>query len=210
MNDLVVLVPDADIEQAVRGLFHRSASLGIRPCAPFLLRHSGRDPGCRKEAPRVLQKFRSSHSRAMVIFDRHGCGSAAPREAIQKEVEGGLMASGWDRDRIKAIVIAPELEVWLWNGSPHVSRALGWKGDFAGLRRYLEGRRLWTNDGPKPADPKRAMRAALENAPHPQKRRSARLFFDLARRTTLAGCTDTAFLELRKTLRTWFPRVSRG
>lgn len=210
MNDLVVLVPDADIEQTVRGLFRRSESLGARPCAPFLLRHSGRDPGCRKRAAQVLQKFRSSHTFAMVIFDRHGRGSDAPRSAIQKEVERRLIVSGWARDRVKAIVIAPELEVWLWNGSPHVSRALGWKGDFAGLRRHLEDRRPWTNDGPKPEDPKRAMRVALEDAPHPQKRRSARLFFDLARRTTLAGCTDAAFLELRKTLRTWFPRISRG
>lgn len=204
-----MLVPDADIKQTVRGLFQRSERLGIAPCEPRLLRHPERDPGCRTRAAEVLQKFRSSHAFALVIFDRHGCGSGAPREAIQEEVERSLITSGWDRDRVKAIVIAPELEVWLWNGSPHVSQALGWRHDYAALRRHLEHEHLWGGDSPKPAAPKRAMRTALKNAPHRQKRRSARLFFDLARRTTLAGCTDPAFLELRRTLRTWFPRSPR-
>lgn len=208
MGDLVVLVADADIKQAVRGLLSRSESLGIRPCEPRLQRHPMRDSGCHTGAAEMLRPLGRSYRFALVIFDHHGCGSDEPREAIEQRVEESLAASGWEQDRCKAIVIEPELEAWLWNGSPHVAEALGWGTDYRGLQRYLRRRGLWPDGAPKPLDPKSAMRLALRGAPMGTPRWTSDRFSRIARRTTLANCTDPAFVELRATLRRWFPSRS--
>lgn len=205
MNDLVVLVPDADIEQAVSGLVSRGESLGIGSCRALVRRHPMRDSGCRTAAAEFLRPLRGSHRFALVIFDHHGCGSDESREVIQQRVEASLVASGWAKKCCKTIVIAPELEVWLWNGSSHVAEALGWRTDYRGLRQYLEKRGLWPSGAPKPPAPKSAMRTALRDAPTGASRWRSNRFSQIAKQTSLAGCTDPAFVEFRTTLRRWFP-----
>lgn len=208
MGDLVVLAPDADIEQAVGGLLSRSESLGIRPCEAVVRRHPMRDSGCLTSAADLLRPLRGRHRCALVIFDHHGCGSDEPREVIQRRVEESLATSGWGQDGCKAIVIDPELEVWLWNGSPHVAEALGWGTDYRGLQRHLHKRGLWPIGAPKPPAPKAAMRAALRDAPVGGSRWRSHRFSRIAERTTLANCADPAFVEFCATLRRWFPPSS--
>ena len=205
MNDLVVLTPDADIEQTVRGLLSRTESLGICRCEYEVKRHPGHDPGCRTSAAELLHSLRNNFRFALVIFDRDGCGSSEPREAIQQSVEASLRKNGWEC-RSKVIVIQPEVEAWLWNGSPHVAEALGWRSDYLGVRRLLQKKGLWPAGVTKPPDPKQAMRVAMDNAPVAGSRMwGANRFRRLAKLTTLTGCTDPAFVELVQTLRSWFP-----
>ncbi len=203
MADLVVLVPCADIEKTVQGLLERG-SLGIRGVSFLVVRHPMRDSGCRDGAAELLRPQRGEHRRALVIFDRHGCGSDDAREVIQQTVERKLVLSGWKPECCKAIVIDPEVEAWLWNGSPHVARALGWRS-YTRLRRYLRRACLWPADAPKPPDPKRALKRALRAAPTRRGTWNEQDFLQLARRMTLRGCVDPAFVELRDTLRRWFP-----
>ena len=66
------------------------------------------------------------------------------REEIQEEVEIGLTRNGWE-GRSKAIVIDPELEVWVWSRSPIVAEVLGWDTDIEALRRWLESEDLWAS-----------------------------------------------------------------
>ena len=202
---LVVLVPDADIEQSMQGLFTRTDSLKIAPVDFEVTRHVNRDNGCRSRAPAHLRPYLNTHRYALVVFDRHGCGSPGSRLEIQRDVELDLARNGWN-DRSKVIVIDPEIEVWVWSNSPAVARALGWGSDFPALRRWLASGGMWASNRRKPQHPKRAMRSAMEKAGLAGRaRRSSSKFYDLAVAVDFSACTDPAFVELERTLRAWFP-----
>lgn len=207
-EDLVVLVADADIEQAIRGLLSRPDGLGLRPFKWTVTRHPERDPGCRAQAAEFLRPFLLRFRRALVVFDWEGSGSSASREETQAVVEDLLFRNGW-RDRARAIAIEPELEAWLWNGSPRVAEELGWGRDYAGLREHLASKNLWPEGAVKPPDPKQAAREAMRAAHvRNRSRRSPAKFHRLASQISpavLSGCQDPAFGELIETLRHWFP-----
>ncbi len=213
VKDLVVLVPDADIEQTFRGLLARPDRLGLRVLHWTVTRHPERDPGCRVRAAEFLRPFLVRFRHALVVFDRDGCGSTAPREEIQTLVEDVLFRNGW-RDRAKAIVIEPELEAWLWNGSRQVAEELGWAADYRGLRRHLLAANLWPEGRAKPPDPKRAVREAMRTARvRNRSRRSPARFRRLASQvasTVVSDCRDPAFIDLIALLRDWFPATSRN
>ena len=204
-RDLYVLVADLDMLQTMKGLLSRAQSLGVRPIRYTVGRHLRRDPGCRIEASQYLRGYISDYEHALVVLDRIGCGASAPREEIQHAVERDLSANGW-RDRSKAIVIDPELETWIWNGSNSVPKVLGWAGGYENPRAWLATQDPWPSSSAKPPDPKEAMRVALRKV---RRSVSARLFGQLAESTTLRRCQDPAFNELKDTLQHWFPAVYR-
>ena len=179
-KDLVVLVPDSDMESTVRGLLSRAAALGIRLVEPKIyVDRVGKDPGCLLHAHDFLRSFSKLYAHALVMFDRHGCGREdATREQLEREVEARLAQSGW-RDRAAAVVLDPELEIWIWSDLPHVSSTLGWSKGRADLNKWLQQRGFLPTPGVKPSRPKLAWRAALRvtgRSPSPS------LFLDLARR----------------------------
>lgn len=99
-KDLVVLVPDLDTENAIRGLLARNESFGIHPLRENLdyefQRATNRDNGCRSAAEALLAPALHRFKRALVVFDREGCGQdSEPREAIESDVESRLETSGW-------------------------------------------------------------------------------------------------------------------
>lgn len=201
-NDLVVLVADLDIEQTARRLLNRPEPMGMHPVTFTIRRHRQRDSGCRRDAAESLRMFISDHRYTLVMFDKDGSGSPGKsREGIQNDVEYDLSLNGWE-NRSKAIVIEPELEAWVWNGSKHVPAILGWDGNYASLRGWLEERGLWTPRARKPSDPKRAMEDVLHRTRTP---RSANLYGKLAKTVSLTRCGDPAFNDLKTTLRRWFP-----
>ena len=159
--DLVVLVADKDLEEAVKALFPRIDDLKLRPFRFEVRRHPNRDGGCRTGAANFLRPFLTRYRRSLVLFDRDGCGSRLSRAEIQRSVNDDLFRNGW-ADRTKVIVIEPELEAWVWGDLRQTSRILGWGEDIGVLRRHLGSQGLWERHGTKPPDPKRAMRAAME------------------------------------------------
>ena len=199
----MVLVPDLDIAGTVEGLLHRPESIGTRPVSFSITRHLRRDSGCRARAAERLREYIRDHRYAIVLFDKHGCGDPREsRESIGAEVEQRLSRNGWP-DRCRAIVIEPELEAWIWTESRQVPSALGWSGDYRSLRDWLTGRGLWSPDAPKPAEPKRAVKAVLRKTSRPL---SASLYRELADAVTVRRCVDPAFNEFTRTLRSWFPK----
>ena len=116
----------------MKGLLVRTDSIDIAPMDFEIRRHVNRDSGCRTNAANFLRPYLRAYHYALVIFDRHGCGSRGTREEIQEEVEIDLTRNGWE-GRSKAIVIDPELEVWVWSRSPIVAEVLGWDTDFEAL-----------------------------------------------------------------------------
>ena len=205
--DLVVLVADKDLEEAMRALLPRTDDLELGSFRFEVRRHPNRDGGCRTGAANFLRPFLQRYSRSLVLFDRDGCGSTLSREEIQGDVETDLSKNGW-ADRTKAIVIDPELEAWVWGDLIQTSGILGWGEDVADIRRYLNSRSLWEPRGTKPSDPKRAMRTAMECAPPGRRRRrSARIFHEIATSAAFDHCQDPAFNELKRTLQAWFPPI---
>lgn len=199
-KDLVVLVADADILQAMKVLLRRSESLGIAPIDFYVFPHHNRDPGCRTQAANYLRPYLNSYRRSLVLFDREGCSSNFSRTDIQCTVELDLRRNGWE-DRSKAIVIDPELETWIW-GYHEIVPALAWRGDYGSLRNWLSERKLWPVSEAKPPDPKKALEAVMK---HTGRRRSPRIYEQISKVANFEHCQDAAFNELRSTLQLWFP-----
>ena len=199
--DLVVLVPDKQMEATIRPLLKRHASLNIRPLTFESLVHPRRDPGCRGDPEPLLSLYLSRAQYALVLFDREGCGEEhLTRETLEANVEATLTNAGWS-DRSSAIVIDPELESWVWSDSVVVDQTIGWAGTQPPLRAWLKQRGFVVEGQMKPERPKEAMEAAMK---HKRKRRSASIYQELAEKVSLARCVDPAFLKFRAVLAQWF------
>ncbi len=200
-RDLVVLVADKNTKSAIGALLRNPKRLRIRDITSEVFVHPGHDPGCREKCHDFLRAQTSRFRHALVIFDRHGCGRDAPAEAIESDSEQRLAASGWE-DRARAVVIDPELEVWVWSDSPHVEDVLGWQGRSPALRDWLVSEGRAASVSAKPRDPKAAIEDALRIANVP---RSSAVYASLASRVSFNRCKDRAFLKFCNTVRAWFP-----
>ena len=200
-QDLIVLAADKHISACVETLLQeRRTELAIRAISFDVHRHPHSDPGCRTSAAEFLRPFINGYRYALIVFDHRGCGSSEPPDVIGREVEGQLERNGWRGS--KAIAIAPELETWIWSPSKETARVLGWGHRFRPLRDWLSEQNLWPAGYAKPIEPKRALEQALRQK---KKVRSSALFREVASVSAFDECTDPAFGELRKALRTWFP-----
>jgi len=201
-KDLVVLVADKDAEQAVGTLLRdRTSSLEIRPLTFQVYRHHQHDPGVRVRAHDFLRSMARAYRRALVVFDLEGCGREdAKREQIEQEVEDRLLSSGWESDRAAAVVVAPELEAWVWGRTGRVAQILG-----AGATELQEAvEEFGVLESGKLTQPKEALRHVLSSVcGRPW---SSALFADFAREMgRFDDCQDRAFGKLLSTLRRWFP-----
>ena len=200
--DLIVLAADKHIAASVETLLRqRRVDLGIRAVSFDVRRHPESDPGCRTKAAEFLRPLIRRYRYALVVFDHEGCSSRAARGEVQRELERVLGRNGWT-GRAKAIVIAPELEAWVWVPSKEIAQTLGWNRGFKRLRKWLEEQGSWSAHRSKPDDPKKALEQALRRN---RKVPSSALFKALAASAAIDGCRDPAFNELRQTLRAWFP-----
>ena len=201
-KDLVVLVADKNMEHAVRGILDRSESLGTRPILADLFVHLHNDPGCLREGHEFLRLFINRYHYAIVMLDREGCGQKElSREELEQQIEGRLSQKGWS-ERAAAIVLDPELEIWVWSDSPKVDNALGWSGRTPDLRNWLREQELLEDNEQKPACPKEALERALRLVRKPS---SSSIYMQLAKTVSLRRCNDLAFTKFKNTLKTWFP-----
>jgi hypothetical protein len=201
-NELIVLVADKNMEFAVKGILSRFNALGIREVAPKLHVHPENDPGCLLRGHLFLSLFVNQYAHALILLDREGSGrERSSREALESELEERLNQSGWG-NRAAAIVIDPELEMWVWSDSPHVDSVLGWEGKEPALRSWLQERGYLQEGRIKPGRPKEAMEQALRTVRKP---RSSAIYQQLARKVSLERCTDSSFVKLKTILQGWFP-----
>lgn len=201
-RDIIFLVADKNMEAAVQGLIGRPESLQVRTIEAVIRTHPEKDPGCYLTAHDLLRPFCSRYAHAIVVFDREGCGNEVKlREELEAEVEDRLARNGW-ADRARTVVIAPELEMWVWSDSPEVDRALGWVGRSPALRPWLNEKKLLHQGEGKPDRPKEAVEAALRFVRKP---RSSAIYRQLAESVSFRRCVDPAFKKLATTLQTWFP-----
>ncbi len=202
MTDIVCLVADKNMEAAMAGLFSRPQALRTRPIKFDLFVHPQRDPGCFHQAADFLKPYRTSHDHGLVILDRAWKGAPT---STGEELEGRLQQDLDDAGLAPwatAIVIDPELEAWVFSGSPRVDDCLGWTGRAPPLRDWLAVRGLWPDGNAKPPDPKAAMESALYAVKKP---RSSAIYRELARKVGLDRCVDPSFLRLKAILQGWLP-----
>ena len=211
MRDCFFLVADKDMRFALKGLFERREVYRSIGCAPFpfsvtadCLVAGNHDPDIYRKSPGYTRPIQRSHRHLVVMLDSHWGGSPGA-DAISERISDDLQRSGWPADRFAVIVIAPELEVWMWQDRPQVADALAFNSDRFGkptLRAWLGERGLWLPEENKPREPKRAFNETLARASRP---RSATIYEKIASRVTLQHCTDPAFNTLCDALRRWFP-----
>ena len=201
MKDLVFLVADKCAHFALKGALARTEALGIAPIEFEFRVHPGRDGGARKSGPDALALERRRFSHALLVLDFEGSGSDSPNaEALEKLLDSKL-ESLWG-NAAKSVVIAPEVDAWVWGSDNAVEEILEWPSGKR-IRDWLrdEGYAFDSND--KPARPKEAMEAALKVVGKPV---SAAVYQQITEKISLRRCTDRAFLRLRDQLRKWFPR----
>lgn len=202
LQDLVVLVADKNMEFAVKGILGRFPALKIREVIPVVHVHPEKDPGCLLRGHEFLSLFQNQFAHALILLDREGCGQEKiDRETLEIEIESRLSQSGWD-GRVAAVVIDPELEMWVWSDSPQVDAVLGWQGKNPELRSWLKTKNFLQEGQAKPARPKEALESVLRMARKP---RSSSLYLQLAKQVGLERCVDPAFAKLKTILQTWFP-----
>ena len=202
MKDLVILAADKDLEHAMKGLLARPEALGTRAVEADIFVEPQHDPACARYGVEFISNFSRQYHHGLLMFDHKGSGleTTGPR-ALQESLNEKLAHSAWG-GRAKAIVLVPELEAWIWNDSPHIDEAAGWKNRNPGLRRWLIDQG-WIRQGEvKPTQPKQAFQEALRAARKP---RSASLYEQIAKKVSLRRCSDSAFLDLKDILNQWFP-----
>lgn len=203
MKDLVILVADKNTQYALRGALNRPDALGIRTVAHEFRTHIGRDGGARTTGVDVLARERRRFSHALLVFDLEGSGAADAQSAadLERELDAQLQLH-WGM-RAKAIVIAPEVDAWVWGADNALRECLHWPLE-GSIRDWLRSRGFAFDVHDKPARPKEAMEELVSVHRLP---RSSALYEKITSRISLRRCVDPAFLRLRATLAGWFPAV---
>lgn len=210
MREIGFLVADKNMEACIRGLFSRSRwhqALGCRAfevdCGPggdIRVAAGQHDPGLFTRADALLRPFRGKYRRMVVMIDAAWEGSPGS-ERIRERMTAHLATAGWEKQDGLALVLEPEIEVWLWTRTDHTARALGWPS-WAALSDAFAQTRWWPAGAPKPLRPKEATEWALTQRSTP---RSSRIYEEVTRNVGVQRCSDPAFGQLRDALSAWFP-----
>ncbi len=204
MKDILFLVADGNMERLFEGLLPRIPT--VSNTAPFsfdILVNPTHDAGNLNDSHEYLRPFIRQYKYAIVVFDHEGCGEESiPAEIIEEKVSKELDRNGWE-GRNKVVVIDPELENWIWAGSLKIKEAINWKSSQE-VEEWLKQTYSF-NDNGKPNRPKEAFESALRYARTP---RSSSIYKKIASAVSYKHCTDRAFLELLKTLKEWFFKIT--
>lgn len=202
MVDLAVIVADKNMQSALKGIFGRHQSLGIRPITWQINISSGRDGGVRRSGPEVLTLRRREANHGIIMLDWEGSGVEDEKGALAVDLEAeldGRLRVDWE-DQAKSIVIDPEVDAWVWGSDNAIRQSLSC--DIANLRGWLEGRGFAFHLNRKPVRPKEAIEDLMNHLRLP---RSSSYYQQITSTISLEKCVDPAFLRLKATLQRWFP-----
>lgn len=210
MNDLLFLVADKNMAEAVGGLLERDQIHSIIGCGQFKfdarrdikVAVGQNDPGLYVRANELLRPFAAEYMRAVVIVDEEWEGSPDAHD-IERRLFEHLADAGWSEENSLGLVVRPEADVWLWSDSLYSAKALGW-ASWDVLRPALEKQGLLAAGRTKPERPKEAAEWALRNGDK-KAPRSAALYRQISSQVSIKRCVDDALARLLGALRTWFP-----
>lgn len=199
MKDLVLLVADKNMQATLRGVLARPQAMGIKAISFDIRVHPGRDGGSRTTGASILAVERGRFDHALLIFDLVGSGARTDDPVMLEQQLDAHLGAQW-ADRAKAIVIAPELDAWLWGADSALREVFRWPLDQP-IRQWLLERGFQFDGAGKPAQPKEALEAIVRI--HRQARSSA-LYEKVAGKLSLKRCRDAAFVRMRTQLQRWF------
>lgn len=200
MKDLIVLVADKNMQFAMQGGLERPESLGTRPISFDFRQHPGRDGGARTNGAQVLALEKARFSHALLVLDHEGSGAGELGAlALETQLDEQLKST-WS-DRAKAIVITPEVDIWMWGSDNKLAEVLKWPRQES-IRDWLRDAGFDVTENGKPQRPKEALEAVFRVCKRP---RSSAAYQQIAAGISLARCEDPAFLRLRDQLQRWFP-----
>ena len=210
MNDLLFMVADTNMREAVGGLLERQAAHKVIGCHPFdfdarrdiKVAKGQNDPGLFVRGNELLRPFAGEYRHAVLIVDEEW-DSSPGAAAIHHQLETHLADAGWPPPEGLALVVRPEADVWLWSDSPHSATALGWPS-WTELRPALESQGWMEAGDVKPNRPKEAAEWALRHGTGKVKRSSA-LYRKVAGKVSVRRCQDSALDTLLGALQRWFP-----
>jgi hypothetical protein len=200
MTDLVVLVADKNAQFAIKGALNRSEALEMRSVEFEIRVHPGRDGGVRRSGAQLLAVERRRFSKALMLLDYEGCGANEAPSTLESGLDEELNTV-WG-ERAKAIVIEPEVDIWMWGSDNAIEEVIGWRRGEK-VRAWLQNKGFQFRENQKPVRPKEALEALLREPGIP---RSAALYEQIASKISLKRCTDAAFERLTARLREWFPK----
>lgn len=199
MQDLVVLVADKNMQFALQGALGRPQALGIRPLTCAFRPHMGRDGGVRSTGAELLAREAPRFRHALMLLDFHGCGREQEDPLALEAILDCQLQAAWG-ERAKALVIFPEVDVWLWGADNALRESLHWSQDEP-IRDWLRDRGFEFGVDGKPRQPKEAMQLLCRTQ---KLARSSALYERITSRISLQNCTDPAFGRLRRQLSDWF------
>lgn len=197
MKDLLMLLPDKDIELLMAGLLGRNGFITSITYDPVI--HEDRDHGCRKKFEDWVRGRNTAYRKLLVVFDRHGSGDNRDRQSIEGEMENRIRTLGWHEDDVRVVCIEPESEQWLWVNENQIKEALGRQE--AEIYPFLQRNGWKAVEQEKPFPPKEAWRTLLKAC---QTKPSPNHFKHIGANGSIQRCTDPAFVKLRSCLSNWF------
>jgi len=201
-KDLLILVPDKNTKYVLDGLLHRHHSFGIRSITYDIYIHPLRDPGIYHYAYDFMLPFASQYSYSLVFCDREGSGQELKTsDEIAIEIKSKFDITDW-QNRVEIIVINPELEIWAWVDSPHLTSNLGWS-TFSSLQKFVQQQGFWRHDSFKPDRPKEAIETALREKKVP---RSSAIYKKIAEEVSFKNCQEESFMKFKSILKLWFAK----
>ncbi len=199
MKDLALLVADKNMEFTMRGLLGRHLSLAVRPLSFEIKVHPGRDGGVRRSGAAALRPLRSQFQHALLMLDWEGSGADETTAVALEQSLDAQLAPTWGGHG-KAIVIDPEVDVWVWGSDNLMQSLLEWHG-LRGIRDWLLEQEFELGENAKPKRPKEAFEKVMS---HLEKPRSSYFYGLIAGRISLERCEDPAFGRLQDALKGWF------
>jgi hypothetical protein len=208
MRDCVFLLADKNMQATFKGFLTRTRfcrSLGcgefdFDPCSDLHVAAGDNDPGLYTRGHELLRPFRTSHRHAVVVLDAEWNGSPG-KDEIAENITARIAETGWSRDHFVVIVIAPELENWIWQKNDNVARSLGYSSQDE-LMADTDLQEAWPQGQAKPCLPKEIMELLLRKRRIP---RSSSIYQKISSQISVRNCSDNAFLLLINKLRLWFP-----
>lgn len=195
-----MLVADKNMQFAMQGGLDRPESLGTRPISFDFRQHPGRDGGARTNGAQVLALEKARFSHALLVLDHEGSGAGELGAlALETQLDEQLKST-WS-DRAKAIVITPEVDIWMWGSDNKLAEILKWPRQES-IRDWLRDAGFDVTENGKPQRPKESLEAVFRVCKRP---RSSAAYQQIAAGISLARCEDPVFLRLRNQLQRWFP-----
>lgn len=207
-KDLIILVADMDAYWGIDSLLQRNTTLKIKSITYDIKKHPYRDNGVYTNAQDFLRPFHNNYSYALVFLDFEGCGQEHKKTPLQiaTDLKSRIEANGW-RERVEVIVFTPELENWIWSSqeNPPLTKILQFNS-YQEIRDFLQTKKFWDPDAPKPVRPKEAFEELLKLKKIP---RSPALYQDIGSKVPqpiITHCQDPAFQAFLTIIQRWFPR----